>query len=85
MDLIENKRRLLAQAVAEEWLCVFNHDPNVPWGTSVEDADGEAASQAGRFGDRLIRYGTGSGWTMANRTPAGPRKRSTSSKTTAKA
>lgn len=40
MDLIESKRRLLAQAIAEGWLCVFNHDPEVPWGTIVEDADG---------------------------------------------
>jgi glyoxylase-like metal-dependent hydrolase (beta-lactamase superfamily II) len=40
MDLIESKRRLLAQAVAERWLCVFNHDPDLPWGTVVEDSDG---------------------------------------------
>ena len=40
VDLIENKRRLVANAVAEGWLCVFEHDPRVPWGTIVEDPDG---------------------------------------------
>ena len=37
---IENKKRLLAQAVRDQWLCVFEHDPRVPWGTIVEDPDG---------------------------------------------
>ena len=40
VDLLENKKRLLAQAVRENWLCVFEHDPKVPWGTIVEDPDG---------------------------------------------
>jgi glyoxylase-like metal-dependent hydrolase (beta-lactamase superfamily II) len=40
VDLIENKRRLLEEAVREQWLCVFEHDPHVPWGTIVEDPDG---------------------------------------------
>ena len=40
VDLIENKKRLLAQAVRENWLCVCGHDPRVPWGTIVEDPDG---------------------------------------------
>ena len=38
VDLIENKRRLLDQAVCEEWLCVFEHDPRVPWGRIREEA-----------------------------------------------
>jgi glyoxylase-like metal-dependent hydrolase (beta-lactamase superfamily II) len=41
VDLIENKKRLLERAVAEKWLCVFEHDPNVPWGTIVEDGIGK--------------------------------------------
>ena len=41
VDLIENKRRLVARAVAEEWLCVFEHDPQVPWGRIVGGRDGE--------------------------------------------
>ncbi|HZI65411.1 MAG TPA: MBL fold metallo-hydrolase [Thermoanaerobaculia bacterium] len=41
VDLIENKKRLLASAVREGWLCVFEHDPEVPWGRIVETADGK--------------------------------------------
>ena len=40
VDLVENKRRLLASAVSEGWLCVFEHDPEVPWGQIVEEAGG---------------------------------------------
>jgi glyoxylase-like metal-dependent hydrolase (beta-lactamase superfamily II) len=40
VDLIVNKRKLLARAVAEKWLCVFEHDRDVPWGTIVEDEMG---------------------------------------------
>jgi glyoxylase-like metal-dependent hydrolase (beta-lactamase superfamily II) len=40
VELIENKKRLLAQAAAEKWLCVFEHDPDVPWGMIVEEAGG---------------------------------------------
>ena len=41
VDLIENKRRLVARAAAERWLCVFEHDPQVPWGRIVGGRDGE--------------------------------------------
>lgn len=41
VDLIENKKRLLTRAVTEGWLCVFEHDPDVPWGRVVEGADGK--------------------------------------------
>jgi glyoxylase-like metal-dependent hydrolase (beta-lactamase superfamily II) len=37
VDLLENKRRLLADAAREGWLCVFEHDPAVPWGTIVDE------------------------------------------------
>src|SRR5438477_439727 len=40
VDLIENKKRLLVEAVRDQWLCVFEHDPKVPWGTIVEDPGG---------------------------------------------
>lgn len=30
---LESKRRLWARARAEEWLLVFEHDPQLPWGT----------------------------------------------------
>jgi glyoxylase-like metal-dependent hydrolase (beta-lactamase superfamily II) len=32
LESIENKKRLLAQAAAEKWLCVFVHDAEHPWG-----------------------------------------------------
>lgn len=41
VDLIENKKRLLARAVSEGWLCIFEHDPDVPWGRIVEAPDGK--------------------------------------------
>ena len=41
VELLDNKRRLLSQAVREEWLCVFEHDPNVPWGTLVDEPNGK--------------------------------------------
>lgn len=41
IDLIENKKRLLAQAVSEGWLGVFEHDPEVPWGRILEGPDGK--------------------------------------------
>ncbi len=41
VDLIENKKRLLASAVREGWICVFEHDPDVPLGRIIEDPDGK--------------------------------------------
>ncbi|MEO8432659.1 MAG: MBL fold metallo-hydrolase [Acidobacteriota bacterium] len=41
VDLIENKKRLLDAAVREGWLCVFEHDPAVPWGRIVDEANGK--------------------------------------------
>ena len=41
VDLLENKRRVLAEAVREGWLCVFEHDPDVPWGTIVDEPNGK--------------------------------------------
>jgi glyoxylase-like metal-dependent hydrolase (beta-lactamase superfamily II) len=41
VELIENKKRLLAQAVRERWLCIFEHDPNIPWGQIVDESSGK--------------------------------------------
>ena len=41
VELIENKKRLLAQAAAEGWLWVFGHDPRTPWARIVEDPNGD--------------------------------------------
>jgi glyoxylase-like metal-dependent hydrolase (beta-lactamase superfamily II) len=39
---LETKRRILARAVAEEWLLIFEHDAFMPWGRVVPDAKGYA-------------------------------------------
>jgi glyoxylase-like metal-dependent hydrolase (beta-lactamase superfamily II) len=41
VELLDNKRRLIADAVREGWLCVFEHDPDVPWGTIVDEPNGK--------------------------------------------
>lgn len=41
VDLIRNKKALLEAAVLEGWLCVFEHDPDVPWGRIVDEANGK--------------------------------------------
>ncbi len=40
LESIENKKKLLEKAVAQEWLCVFVHDPDHPWGYIRRDAEG---------------------------------------------
>jgi glyoxylase-like metal-dependent hydrolase (beta-lactamase superfamily II) len=37
---LETKRRVLTQAVAEEWLVVFEHDAKTAWSTVVRDGKG---------------------------------------------
>jgi glyoxylase-like metal-dependent hydrolase (beta-lactamase superfamily II) len=34
---LESKRRILARAMAEEWLVIFEHDANTSWGRVVHD------------------------------------------------
>ena len=41
VELIENKKRLTDQASREGWLCVFEHDPDIPWGKIVDEPDGK--------------------------------------------
>lgn len=41
VELIQNKKRLLDEATREGWLCVFEHDPDVPWGTLADEANGK--------------------------------------------
>ncbi len=40
LETLEQKRRLLPQAVRERWLCVFYHDPHLPVGRIIEESDG---------------------------------------------
>jgi glyoxylase-like metal-dependent hydrolase (beta-lactamase superfamily II) len=41
VELIQNKKRILDEATREGWLCVFEHDPDVPWGTLVDETNGK--------------------------------------------
>ena len=41
VELLEGKKRLIDRAVAEEWLAVFYHDPDVPWGRIVDEINGK--------------------------------------------
>jgi glyoxylase-like metal-dependent hydrolase (beta-lactamase superfamily II) len=40
VERIAQKKRLLDGAAAEGWLCVFENDPDVPWGTIVDELNG---------------------------------------------
>ena len=40
---INNRHRFYRQAIPEEWLVIFTHDPKVPWAHVVRDADGKYA------------------------------------------
>ena len=41
VELLEGKKRLIDRAVAEGWLSVFYHDPDVPWGRIVDEVNGK--------------------------------------------
>lgn len=43
MVTLETKRRILARALAEEWLLIFEHDANMAWARLTQDARGYAA------------------------------------------
>jgi glyoxylase-like metal-dependent hydrolase (beta-lactamase superfamily II) len=40
LTTLENKKRWLPQAAAGDWLCIFEHDPLVPFGRVVEEKPG---------------------------------------------
>jgi hypothetical protein len=40
-ELLQNKKHLLDAAAREGWLCIFEHDPDVPWGRIVDGPDGK--------------------------------------------
>nr|XP_061807080.1 probable quorum-quenching lactonase YtnP [Nerophis lumbriciformis] len=44
LTTLENKRQLLPQALEEGWLCIFEHDPDLPWGHLLETAPGRLAA-----------------------------------------
>lgn len=40
VETLEQKKRLIPQAIEEEWICVFEHDPHVPMGR-IREQDGK--------------------------------------------
>lgn len=46
MTTLENKKRWLPRAAAEGWLCVFEHDPEMPLGRLVEERPGRFRAEA---------------------------------------
>jgi glyoxylase-like metal-dependent hydrolase (beta-lactamase superfamily II) len=40
LETIENRKRYYAQALKENWLTIFTHDPDIPW-AYLESADGK--------------------------------------------
>jgi glyoxylase-like metal-dependent hydrolase (beta-lactamase superfamily II) len=45
---LETKRRILARAVAEDWLVMFDHDASVAWGRVAHDGKGYVLASADR-------------------------------------
>ena len=52
VELLEGKKRLIDRAVAEEWLAIFYHDPDVPWGRIVDEVNGKRRVHVTREGRR---------------------------------
>lgn len=46
LTTLDNKKLWLPRAAAEEWLCVFEHDADVPFGRIVEEKPGRFRFQA---------------------------------------
>jgi glyoxylase-like metal-dependent hydrolase (beta-lactamase superfamily II) len=46
LQSIESRKRYYAQALPENWLTVFTHDPNSPWGYLEKDEKGKIAVKA---------------------------------------
>jgi glyoxylase-like metal-dependent hydrolase (beta-lactamase superfamily II) len=45
VDTLEQKKRLLPQALSENWVCVFQHDPHIPLGR-LREQDGKITVEA---------------------------------------
>ena len=49
LTTLENKKRWLPQAAAGDWLCIFEHDPVVPFGRVVEEKPGRFRAVPAEF------------------------------------
>ena len=43
LETIENRKRYYKEALAENWLTIFTHDPDIPWAWLEKDAKGRVA------------------------------------------
>ncbi len=50
LQTMAHKERWLGQAAAEDWLCIFEHETDAPWGRLVEDRPGRWRAE-GMAGD----------------------------------
>lgn len=46
LTTLENKRRWLPQAAAGDWLCIFEHDPEIPLARLVEERPGRFKAES---------------------------------------
>jgi glyoxylase-like metal-dependent hydrolase (beta-lactamase superfamily II) len=46
LDTIDSKKQYYAQAIPEQWLTVFTHDPKMPWAYIEKDAAGKLVARA---------------------------------------
>lgn len=49
LTTLENKKAWLPRAAAEGWLCIFEHDPEVPFARVVEERPGRFRAEPVRF------------------------------------
>jgi glyoxylase-like metal-dependent hydrolase (beta-lactamase superfamily II) len=45
VDTIESRKKYYAESVAEKWLTIFTHDPQMPWAYLERDADGRMVAR----------------------------------------
>jgi hypothetical protein len=52
---LETKRRVLARALDEQWLLIFEHDASTAWGTLAHDGKAYALVAAARLDQGAAR------------------------------
>lgn len=48
LETIENRKKYYNEALAQNWLTIFTHDPDIPWAFLEKDAKGKVAVAASR-------------------------------------
>jgi len=46
LETIESRKRYYRDAVPENWLTIFTHDPEIPWGYVEKEANGKMRLKA---------------------------------------